>query len=370
MKENTRPKLPAREASPDRRLVLGSIALFWCGYYFLFTLRAWLLDFQMDTFEPKRGAMALLGVILSFVCWAILDRFRRMSIPACIGLALVIGAPSALLFASGNWFVFYGWLPDPQQQADVAKWGYWPVFRYSTIDAGFNWYFFFAAWGVCYVALLAMARIDANYRIALLAQAAAHEARLSALRLQLDPHFLFNGLNVLASLVMEDRKAEADRMILDLAALMRFMLADHRAATVSLSQEFDFLRSYLSVETARFEGRMRFSADMEKDLGTVEIPAMLLQPLIENAVRHGVAPSNAPVSIDLRAERVDQGLRIVVETRGGSGFGAASPGHGLGHANVAERLALVYSDSAQFDAGPTPLGYQAQITLPIGVSDG
>jgi two-component system, LytTR family, sensor kinase len=187
------------------------------------------------------------------------------------------------------------------------------------------------------------------------------DARLHALKLQIQPHFLFNTLNAISSLVRNGRSDEAVTMIAGLADLLRYTLdrADHQRVT--LDEEIGVLRRYLEIQRARFPDRMSFQIEMSAEAGRGAVPIVLLQPIAENAVRHGIAPSAAPGVVEIRAFRSGDRLQIDVFNTGSL---AAAGGEGIGLRNTRERLRHLYGEDWRFDLSNTTQGVLASISIP------
>jgi LytS/YehU family sensor histidine kinase len=172
-------------------------------------------------------------------------------------------------------------------------------------------------------------------------------ARLQALQMQLNPHFLFNTLNTISSLMHKDVEA-ADRMLARLSDLLRYALESTNAQEVPLRQELDFLGGYLEIQQTRFGERL--SVDREIDPATLDarVPNLLLQPMVENAIQHGIAPHARPGRIVLRARRRGERLDLEVEDNGG-GLPAGEPlVEGVGIANTRARLQQLYGTRHEF----------------------
>jgi two-component system, LytTR family, sensor kinase len=173
------------------------------------------------------------------------------------------------------------------------------------------------------------------------------QAKLQALQMQLNPHFLFNTLNAIASLMHMDVKA-ADRMITRLADLLRYALESTDAHEVPLQQELSFLERYLEIEKTRFGRRLEVRLQVEPETLPVLVPNLLLQPLVENAIRHGIEKRSKAGRIELQARR--QGDRLRIELRdNGPGLSAELPRRrGIGVANTRARLQHLYGDGHTF----------------------
>ncbi len=187
------------------------------------------------------------------------------------------------------------------------------------------------------------------------------DARLHALELQLQPHFLFNTLNAIAALVRSSRKEQAVTMIAGLADLLRYSLDHAGRQQVSLAEEIEMLRRYLEIENTRFPDRMSFRIDVADDVRNAAVPILMLQPLAENAVRHGIARSAAGGEIEVSARRV--GERLQIEMRN-SGILDPAAIEGIGLRNTRERLVSLYGDTGHFRLTTVPGGVLAQLDIP------
>ena len=219
-------------------------------------------------------------------------------------------------------------------------------------------------------------RAQERERRALAAEARFAEARLEALRMQINPHFLFNALNGVATLIHLDPRA-ADTMLGHLGELLRASLDEANAGEVPLRRELDFARRYLAIERTRFGDRLRVDEHIDDEVLDAPVPAFILQPLVENAIKHGVSGVRGPGVVTLVAARDGGRLRIeVIDTGPGPGAaagamataeGKAKPGTGIGLANIRARLEQLYPGRHEFvllagDGG----GCVARLVLPLG----
>jgi sensor histidine kinase YesM len=193
-------------------------------------------------------------------------------------------------------------------------------------------------------------------------------ARLQALRMQLNPHFLFNALNGIGTLMYRDVDA-ADAMLVKLATLLRHSLDRGDQPTVRLRDELDFLDRYLDLEQMRFPDRLRVVRDIQPGALDRVVPTLVLQPLVENAIKHGIEPLTRPATVTLRAQILpDDSLQLVVLDDGRglpSGSGPAPHREGIGTSNTRRRLLQLYGALARFELSAVPSGgTQALIVLP------
>ena len=193
------------------------------------------------------------------------------------------------------------------------------------------------------------------------------EARLHSLRAQLQPHFLFNALNTISAFT-ETNPPTARRLMSQLGDLLRASLTHAAHPLVTLGQELTFLDDYLAIESARFEGRITVSVQADDNLLDVMVPSFLLQPLVENAIRHGVAPRVAGGRVEVTAARMGPRLQLRVRDDGvglpeGWEFRRSA---GIGLRNVASRLEHLYGEAGLLRVVPaTPRGVEVQVDVPL-----
>jgi sensor histidine kinase YesM len=177
-------------------------------------------------------------------------------------------------------------------------------------------------------------------------------AQLRALTLQLQPHFLFNALNAVGALIITERNQEAFEIVGRLGELLRALLAIERREEVSLREELELVESYVGIEQARLGSRLRVEWDVASDVTSAQVPPMLLQPLVENAIRHGVSRSPAGGRLTIAARRQDTRLALEVCDNGpGPSVSRATgePGGGVGLENTRQRLMHLYGEESRLD---------------------
>jgi two-component system LytT family sensor kinase len=195
------------------------------------------------------------------------------------------------------------------------------------------------------------------------------EARLLTLKAQIQPHFLFNTLNTIALMVRES-PADAERLITRLSELFRHALEGATIHEVPLAEELRFAGAYLEIETARLEDRLRVEWEIDPAALDARVPHLILQPLVENAVRHGISPRSAAGRLRVAARREDGKVRLEVEDDGVGLDGAGRSVGGVGLANVRARLAALYGPAGELALAPTPGGgVTATLTVPYRQHD-
>lgn len=242
----------------------------------------------------------------------------------------------------------------------------------------YDWHRLFGGLDGCWLALIAFCAIHAvldRYQ-ALQAErvrvrealALARDAELRALRYQLHPHFLFNTLNAISALIAEQRGADANRMLARLADLLRAMLERGEMNEIPLAEELALTGHYLDIEKIRLGERLVMDMRAGSDVLHAAVPALLLQPLVENAIRHGIAPRTAGGRLELQVERVGEQLRVRLHNNGvaPNTDAAAMSRPAIGLQNVRERLARLYGSAHAFDFVLAPNGdCTVQIAMPF-----
>ncbi|MEM7282182.1 MAG: histidine kinase [Pseudomonadota bacterium] len=205
---------------------------------------------------------------------------------------------------------------------------------------------------------------DARLRSSLL-ENQLNLARMDALKMQLNPHFLFNALNSIAALIETSRNVEAYHTTEMLGGLLRSVLDQSSDRFLSIEQEIEFLQRYVDLEKVRFGARFNFEVRLSDNCSGRQVPALILQPLIENAIKHGVNPSASPVTIELVVEAGANNTTVI--TVRDTGPGMPHEGKGIGLENIRKRLDLLFGDSAKLDvANHRRGGVIATLTLPDG----
>jgi two-component system sensor histidine kinase AlgZ len=241
------------------------------------------------------------------------------------------------------------------------------------LEHGFQWGDLVRGLDSCWLALIAFCAMHAVavYYVSLqrtrlrLAQALAdaRDAELRALRLQVNPHFLFNTLNAVSALVAAGANRDANRMLASVSEFLRATLAHDGRHEHSLAEELALTEAYLDIEKARLGDRLQLTMHAGPDLLDAAVPYLMLQPIVENAVRHGIAPLGAPGRIDIRIARHGAALHVDVHNDGAQ---PAAQGRGIGLPNVAERLRHLYGEAQRVDAGWRTDGrFHVALVLPL-----
>lgn len=350
----------------DRRLAIQSIFLFWGFYFVLNTLHMAIAGAQNQIeMMYRRSAVVFIGLGLTFAMYAVLRRLDSRSMRLMVTATFLISFPIAITYSAVNYMAFYVVMPTPALLQEIAQMHAEHETTAAVItELAVSWYFFVAAWGVLYVALTYAARVGHVERQAAIYRSEAQAAQLRALRYQINPHFLFNTLNSLSALVLRQRTREAERMITNLANFFRASLTTEPTADVTLSDEIDMQRLYLDIERIRFPTRLAVAIDIQDGLENMPVPGMILQPVVENAIKHGVAKSSSPVTLTIKAEADEKFLYLVVEDNANSETSGPT-GEGVGLRNVRDRLFARFDGKASLSyVRPPGGGFRVQLTIP------
>jgi two-component system LytT family sensor kinase len=391
----------AHRRLPDLPLAAASILGFWLFYFATIVIRTLLIDESL-VWLGYRALGCLIGILLTFLVYVVLSRAARESVRIQIVAAAIACVPAAAIFSTFN-LAFAVQQPlaertvirqlpgggtivrtTPRDEVRIGREGIQivtplpldPERRRQQVlkliaDGLVTWYFFFAAWASFYIAISSATRLRAAERRAAGAERDAQDAQLRALRYQVNPHFLFNTLNSLSSLVMARRDEEAEAMIVNLSTFFRSSLTLDPSEDIGLAQEIEFQQLYLDIEKLRFPRRLDVRIMVPDGLGGARVPPLILQPLVENAIKHGVARTPEPVRLTIAAREEDSKLILIVENdRGPPEPVATEHGTGVGLVNVRERLAARFGGEAFGESSPLAGGgWRVTLTMPLEIDD-
>ena len=357
-----------RDARGFRRPVIFVTLFLWVSNYAVINGR----DFVSERGLTAEVALVRIGVVvlgcgLCYLIHLVIARMAGKSFRQR-AIAVIIMTPFAADIFS--WLNALGvWLVAPERAAAAL-----PI---STIIFSVGYHvWFFMAWAAFYLALTYSEEAREQERRAAAIQANAHAAQLRALQFQVNPHFLFNTLNSLSSLVMSGRSDRAENMLMALSTFFRTSLSIDPSADVSLAEEIGLQKLYLDIEKVRFPDRLEVEIDIPEQLEQARVPALILQPLIENAIKYGVSQTTARVKLSIRGRFLDGGrmqLDVINRAVGGPTKKVAPipthTGTGLGLTNVAQRLEAHFGKRADCRFGPIEGGYEVSLAMPLEEDD-
>jgi two-component system, LytTR family, sensor kinase len=343
-----------------RRTAVLLILLFFATQFSTMTLSRFVRvpDESWDVILP-RLIVTVCGVLFSLLNLRIQRRVGRATLQKRIWVAAGMAVAGAYFHAAANLAVF-GVFVGFGNSSLLQYLGSYSLF-------GLDWLWFYSALSVMILALTYAADLaESEDRVAAL-QSQAHAAQLKALRYQLNPHFLFNTLNSVAALINSKRRAEAETMVESLSDFLRSTLAMDAGNEIPLGQEIELQSLYLDIEKARFPARLNVVIDVPDPLRDALVPNLITQPLVENAIKYGVARSSERVNLGIVARETDGKLSLLVWDDGGNAAAPAQQeGTKVGLRNVSERLTLHFGPAATLTAGPRAGGgFLAEILMPL-----
>ena len=321
-------------------------------------------SYPLDYMIGSKAVLAVTGLLTSHGLRAI---YRR-ALPAELSLARTVVIAVGLSYLGALvWTAPYHLIDARIQDAMLGRAGnvenVAQLFSASLYHA-----FALLAWSALYLSIKRHRSFLQERERALRAEALAHEARLQALRFQLRPHLLFNALNAISTLIVEQRTVEASRMISRLSDFLRQTLVGRGEDQVTLRDELAFVDGYLQIEQVRFGDRLTVCIDVSAEARDALVPTLVLQPIVENAIRHAVEPSVRGSAIGIVGTTDGAMLRVSVSDAGSTN-GGGTPSHGLGGIglrNVQDRLGQLYGDRGRLlMETPEDGGTRVTIEIPL-----
>jgi hypothetical protein len=226
-----------------------------------------------------------------------------------------------------------------------------------------------AAWSALYYGINFYLLTEHQHEQLLRLETQASSAQLAMLRYQLNPHFLFNTLNSISTLVLLKQTDRANAMLSRLSSFLRYTLVNEPEGEVSVAQEMDTLKLYLDIEKMRFEDRLRPAFEIDPDVAEARMPSLLLQPLVENAVKYAVTPKEEGADVTVAVKRVSNRVHIRVSDTGpgsnlSEAMARATVSTGVGLANIRDRLNQAYGPNHRFDVQADEEGFAVTIEIP------
>jgi two-component system LytT family sensor kinase len=349
----------SRPDTLDKSALVISVCI-WVGYFFLANALTYLYSERRDIIDSLlvgRGVICASAILLCLAMHLLLRRrtddhpWRLLFEAICLS-----AVASAILVCIGQ--VGFRTLTDyyeayPQEWMNPYYLGW--VFK--------SHLWMFVTWCALYVGVVTILWVRRHEAQLAAAQAAAHRAQLLALRLQINPHFLFNTLNTLAGLIALGRNQESERIVLDLSRFLRHTLAKTPADLVPLEDEIELLRMYLEIERARFHDRLQVRYEIDEECRVARVPSLILLPFAENSIKHALGNNEDGIVLRIGARREGRRLRVWLEDDGKSDA-YVTGGLGIGLSNVKQQLTALYGDEGRLQAGPTETGWRNEMTLP------
>jgi two-component system, LytTR family, sensor kinase len=302
------------------------------------------------------GVAAITGFALTSLLRHAFRRLREREPASVIFVSLIAIYVAALIwrvFINRAYVIFMG--------APALDGGLGDVFAGALIST-----YLLLSWAGLYYGIHFYEAVQRERLATVRATALAQEAQLKMLRYQLNPHFLFNTLNAISTLVLERDTAGANLAVTRLSAFLRRTLDQDPVKKVTLREELDALDLYLGIETLRFGSRLVVSRDVDPGALAALVPSLVLQPLVENALKHAISVREEGGTLLVKAQRLEDRLRLIVADDG-PGFSAQSPSAeplGVGLRNTRDRLAVLYGTQAQINSRNLDRGCEVTLDLP------
>lgn len=332
-----------------------AILLVW-GFYFVTKTAIGLVLTDGWRYLDQRFVVMAFGIALSLLIVVIMEKTWHWPVWAKIILIVVLSCVIAVPYAAFNWLLLVYLEGDLDQ---------WLLTMLASWSQSAHWFL-----------SITMVIVAAQYATSLLSreermnamESAARTMELRALRYQVNPHFLFNVLNSVAALVSDNERERAQTMLSNLAAYYRNSLTIDPLADISLSEEIAAQQLYINIEKVRFPDRLEVAIDIPAELKDLRVPSLILQPIVENSVKHSVASSSSTVTLSIIARKEEGSLALTVRDvldEGDARKRAASAGTNTGLRNVRARLRSRFGDDASVRATPTGTGHETVITFPV-----
>lgn len=360
----TPPRLPfsARPFFENKARALWTLqAVGWSGYLMLRGVSSVSNGLTLTSIIPVI-IEAIVGYCITLLLSTLYGYYRR--IPRVIGLFLTIAtlAAATFLYAVLDAFSF-SFIQTATPGITITRMLGFVFLNFVTL-AGWSALYF----GINFY-LIVEEQIDQMQHL----ENQASSAQLAMLRYQLNPHFLFNTLNSISTLVLLKQTERANAMLSRLSSFLRYTLANEPTAHVTVAQEMETLKLYLEIEKMRFEDRMRPKFDIDPRAERARLPSLLLQPLVENAIKYAVTPQEEGAEICVTVRLAGERVQIAVSDTGpGLIDGRISPSlsTGVGLANIRDRLAQAYGPDHRFETRSTPAGgFSVEIEIPYQLED-
>ena len=335
----------------------------WSGYLFFLVAQAWANDGGDPVHTLYALVSTLTGMLLSMGMHRVFkDTWDHAPIARAVSTVIAVGIATGL-WAGWKFYVYLQIYP-PKGHKDIsilAEYLYW--YSYS--------FFILLSWAGLYYGIKYYQMMKEEHENGLRIAAMAHQTQLKMLRYQLNPHFLFNTLNAISTLIMDHKADTANRMVSELSHFLRYSLDNDPMQKVSLAQEVEAMKLYLDIEKVRFEERLELDIQLDDAARKARIPSLLLQPLVENAIKYAVALSESGGAIRLQA-RVFADELLMEISDDGPGIPnldqVMASAQGVGLNNTRERLRVIYGDnhSCKF-TNLEPHGLRVSIRIPFEV---
>jgi len=333
----------------------------WTGY----TLAAWLgalAHEKPEAYFAVIAATALAGLIITLpMRWVYRQLWFRSPLTLAIGMIVT----SYVIALGWRWIhnvLYYDWVKNSWQPEQLMDY----------VGGVLGYFYILLCWSGLYVGIKYYQQLQDQTEQTLKATSAAHQAQLKMLRYQLNPHFLFNTLNAISTLILDGANETANKAVSGLSDFLRYTLDNDPMSRVTLGSELAALDLYLEIEKVRFGDRLVIERTIEARAQSALVPSLILQPLIENAIKYAITPSEDGGTLRISA-RVHHSTLVMQVSDTGPGLGngdTKQKSSGVGLKNTRERLQQLYGEDQAFTLAPNePTGLTITINIPYEVED-
>jgi two-component system LytT family sensor kinase len=333
----------------------------WTGY----TLAAWLgalAHEKPESYFAVIAATAVSGFLATLPLRALFHWLWTKSLAKLASIMILACYGTALGWKWLQNILYYDWVKNDWQ----------PEHLMDYVGGVLGSFYILLCWSGLYFGIKYYQQLQEQTEQTLKATAAAHQAQLKMLRYQLNPHFLFNTLNAISTLILDGANDTANKAVSRLSDFLRYTLDNDPMSQVTLGSELGAIDLYLEIEKVRFDDRLVIERTIESPAEKALVPSLILQPLIENAIKYAIAPSEDGGTLRISA-RVQRGVLVLQLSDTGPGLGNGKSNHkssGVGLKNTRERLQQLYGDDQAFTLAPNePSGLTITINLPFEEGD-
>ncbi len=335
----------------------------WLGYALVVFMAIIRPQFDDPDFNLEGQIINLLietisGFVFSYLLWIFIRAVvQRFSLKKTLILSFSAAALMGIIFnviklASYKTVVYHQvWY----QQWNMLEFGGWFLFSVSTLFI----------WTAIFFIMLYNTKLQKEHEMLLRAQTAAKDAQLRMMRYQLNPHFMFNTINAISTLIYKKDNEKAAEMLEKLSDFFRYSLTEKTAVNSSLDRELELLNVYLDIEKVRFGDRLSVITSIDPLTLHAQVPSLFLQPIIENAIKYSVEMNKKQAIIEVKTQRIQQRLFIHVIDNGIGNKSTTNHGFGIGLNNTKERLSTMFNHDFQLDFLQDEHGTQVKINLPF-----
>jgi len=333
----------------------------WSGWAMSFYLGVIMWGKPPENYYLYLPFIATVGMLLTLVLRALYRYMWDMEITRRI-IAIIVGSYGAgLVWMSIRGAVFYRMFPGERKSWEQDSMGFLSYF-----DGAVSAFWVMLVWSALYFGIKNYMLVQEERERGLKALSMAHEAQLKMLRYQLNPHFLFNTLNAISTLILDRNNELANVMVTRLSRFLRYTLDNDPMQKVTVAEEVEALKLYLDIEKVRFEERLQLHFDVSEEAQNALMPSLLLQPLVENSIKYAIAHAINGGSISIEAYTENDSLYLKVADDGPGIELKPGKSRGVGLSNCRERLREIYGDRQSFALDRTdPHGLTICIKIPL-----